>query len=138
MDYKKWQVNSLKFKVPENLKKNKNDNVNNEEVEEIQDKMKKELKGVKDMYKKIEEEMYLLNNSMNLKLNEEMEILKNNMKNNFNKLKEKIEEKNVLIDSKKGLEKNIKDMDRNLKNNICLKCLENIEQKIVFIKAIYF
>ena len=101
MDYKKWQVNSLKFKVPENLKKNKNDNVNNEEVEEIQDKMKKELKGVKDMYKKIEEEMYLLNNSMNLKLNEEMEILKNNMKNNFNKLKEKIEEKNVLIDLKK-------------------------------------
>ena len=55
MDYKKWQVNSLKFKVPENLKKNKNDKVNNEEVEEIQDKMKKELKGVKDMYKKIEE-----------------------------------------------------------------------------------
>lgn len=38
---------------------------------------------------------------MNLKLNEEMEILKNNMKNNFNKLKEKIKEKNVLIDSKK-------------------------------------
>ena len=31
-------------------------------MEEIQDKMKKELKGVKDMYKTIEEEMYLLNN----------------------------------------------------------------------------
>ena len=145
MDYKKWQVNSLKFKVPENLKKNKNDNVNNEEVEEIQDKMKKELKGVKDMYKMIEEQMYLFNNSMNLKLNEEMEILKNNMKNNFNKLKGKIEEKNTLIDSKKGLEKKMKDLanlekfdkrnvflvkvikiinkDMNLKNNICLKCL---------------
>jgi hypothetical protein len=55
--------------------------------------------------------MSLLNNSMNLKLNEEMEILKDNMKNNFNKkLKEKIEEKNVLIDSKKGLEKKIKDL----------------------------
>ena len=53
--------------MPENLKKNKNDNVNNEEVEEIQDKMKKELKGVKDMYKMIEEKMNLLNNSMNLK-----------------------------------------------------------------------
>ena len=79
-------------------------------MEEIQDKMKKELKGVKDMYKTIEEEIYLLNNSMNLKLNEEMEILKNNMKNNFNKLKEKIEGKNVLIDSKKGLENNIKDL----------------------------
>ena len=67
MRIKKWQVNSLKFKVPENLKKNKNDKVNNEEVEEIQDKMKKELKGVKDMYKMIEEKMNLLNNSMNLK-----------------------------------------------------------------------
>ena len=122
--------------------------------------MKKELKGVKDMYKMIEEQMYLFNNSMNLKLNEEMEILKNNMKNNFNKLKEKIEEKNVLIDSKKGLQNNIKDLanlekfdkrnvflekvkkiinkDMNLKNNICLKCLGNLEQKIVFVKAIYF
>ena len=131
--------------MPENLKKNKNDNVNNEEVEEIQDKMKKELKGVKDMYKMIEEQMYLFNNSMNLKLNEEMEILKNNMKNNFNKLKGKIEEKNTLIDSKKGLEKKMKDLanlekfdkrnvflvkvikiinkDMNLKNNMCLKCL---------------
>ena len=48
--------------MPEKLKKNKNDKVNNEEMEEIQDKMKKELKGVKDMYKTIEEEMYLLNN----------------------------------------------------------------------------
>ena len=145
MDYKKWQVNSLKFKVPENLKKNKNDKVNMEEMEEIQDKMKKELKGVKDMYKMIEEQMYLFNNSMNLKLNEEMEILKNNMKNNFNKLKGKIEEKNTLIDSKKGLEKKMKDLanlekfdkrnvflvkvikiinkDMNLKNNMCLKCL---------------
>ena len=45
--------------------------------------MKKELKGVKDMYKTIEKQMYLFNNSMNLKLNEEMEILKNNMKNNL-------------------------------------------------------
>ena len=90
--------------------------------------------------------MSLLNNSKNLKLYEEMEILKDNMKNNFNKkLKEKIEEKNVLIDSKKGLENNMKNLanfekfdkrnvflekvkkiinkDRNLKNNICLKCL---------------
>ena len=92
------------------MKKNKNDKVNNEEVEEIQDKMKKELKGVKDMYKMIEEQMYLFNNSINLKLNEEMEILKNNTKNNFNKLKGKIEEKNALIDSKKGLEKKIKDL----------------------------
>ena len=51
MDYKKLKVNSLKFQAPEN----KNDKVNMEEMEEIQDKMKKELKGVKDMYKKIEE-----------------------------------------------------------------------------------
>ena len=36
--------------------------------------MKKELNGVKDMYKTIEEQMNLLNNSMKLKLNEEMEI----------------------------------------------------------------
>ena len=49
-----------------------------EEMEEIQDKMKKELKGVKDMYKKIEEQKNLFNNSMNLKLNVEMEISKNN------------------------------------------------------------
>ena len=48
-----------------------------EEMEEIQDKMKKELKGVKDMYKKIEEQKNLFNNSMNLKLNVEMEISKN-------------------------------------------------------------
>ena len=39
-----------------------------------------------------------------------MEILKNNTKNNFNKLKGKIEEKNTLIDSKKALEKKIKDL----------------------------
>ena len=105
------------------------------------------------MYKKIEEQKNLFNNSMNLKLNEEMEILKNNTKNNFNKMKGKIEEKNILIDSKKGLEKKIKDLanlekfdkrnvflekvmkiinkDMNLKNNMCLKCLqENIEQKL--------
>ncbi len=55
--------------------------------------------------------MNLFNNSMYLKLNEEMEILKDNMKNNFNKkLKEKIEEKNVLIDSKKRLEKNMQNL----------------------------
>ena len=48
-----------------------------EEMEEIQDKTKKELKGVKDMYKKIEEQKNLFNNSMNLKLNVEMEISKN-------------------------------------------------------------
>ena len=69
-----------------------------EEMEEIQDKMKKELKGVKDMYKKIEEQKNLFNNSMNLKLNGNIE---EQHKNNFNKLKEKIKEKNVLIDSKK-------------------------------------
>ena len=51
--------------------------MNNEEMEEIQDKMKKEIKGVKDMYKMIEEKMNLFNNSMNLKLNVEMEISKN-------------------------------------------------------------
>ena len=34
-DDKKWQVNFLKFKVPEKLKKNKNDKMNNEEMEEI-------------------------------------------------------------------------------------------------------
>ena len=55
MDYKKLKVNSLKFQAPENKNDKVNDKVNMEEMEEIQDKMKKELKGVKDMYKKIEE-----------------------------------------------------------------------------------
>ena len=49
-DYKKWQVNLVKFQLPEMLKKNKNEKVNMEEVEEIQNKIKKELKGVKDRY----------------------------------------------------------------------------------------
>ena len=87
-DYKKWQVNLVKFQLPEMLKKNKNEKVNMEEVEEIQNKIKKELKGVKDIYKIIEEYMNLLN-SMIVKLNEEMEILKDNMKNNLINWKKK-------------------------------------------------
>ena len=58
-----------------------------------------------------------------------MEILKNNIKNNFNKLKEKIEEKNVLIDSKKGLEKNMKDLanlEKFDKRNVFLEMVDSL------------
>ena len=54
-----------------------------EDVEEIQNKVKMELKRVKDIYKMMEDYMNVLNNSMYFKLNEEMEILKDNTKNNL-------------------------------------------------------
>ena len=71
------------------------------------------------------------------------------MKNNFNKLKEKIEEQNVLIDSKKGLEKNMIDLanlEKFDKRNVFLEKVIKIINKdmnlknniIVFIKLIYF
>jgi hypothetical protein len=55
-----------------------------------------------------------------------MEILKNNIKNNFNKLKGKIEEKNILIDSKKGLEKKIKDLAN----------LEKFDKRNIFLEKV--
>ena len=55
-----------------------------------------------------------------------MEILKNNTKNNFNKLKGKIEEKNVLILSKNGLEKKIKDLAN----------LEKFDKRNIFLEKV--